>query len=165
MRRLPDEQKKMQGTYQECRAKNIIQWETMDKIPDPPDLFDEVGATVWYAVCDQLKKRGELCYVYQPVIEAYCVAVMMYRKAKEKLLQDDAKLTATFTNKAGATNEVPSAWFKIMKQSQDTMQTFGAKLGLSPLDIQKLPEPQIQDDDDPFSLIKEPTKKRKSHFR
>lgn len=154
----------MQGTFQECRSRAVIQWQTMDKVPDPPDLFDEVGATVWYAVCDQLKKRGELCYVYQPVIETYCFAVMMYQRAKRELMKDGAKLTTSYTNKAGATNEVPSAWFKIMKQSQDTMVTFGTKLGLSPLDIQKLPQPKPQDDDDD-DLIVDPTKKRKSYFR
>lgn len=156
MRKLSNEQKKMQGTYQECRDKPVVQWQQMDAIPDPPDFFNEVGATTWYSVCHQLKGRGELCFVYMPLVDTYCFAVQMWSRAKQELMKEGAKLTTTYINKVGASNEVPSAWFRIMKQSEDTMRSSGAKLGLSPLDIQKLPEPRADDGD--YSLIKEPSR-------
>lgn len=116
--------------------------------PNPPRCFDKYAKEEWRRVVPEMVRLGILSVLDLGILESHCMAFSLKRRAEveaEKYFKENRKLTRSYTNKAGANNEVPIPELGIMKQQADILKHTTAALGLSPADrsrvrIEKPPE-------------------------
>jgi len=86
-------------------------------------------------------------------LEIYSVQLALFRRAK-KTLEKTGEYVVLHVNKSGAQNTIPSPWMTILQKSNDALLKFGAKLGLSPQDRNKVSKVEGIEDPEEHSLLR-----------
>jgi P27 family predicted phage terminase small subunit len=137
MRAISQEVKEQQGTFEPSKEPlDPIQLQQYERNPASPEGWPPRIQKVWNDLCTDLKKAGYLARVFIPGLRVYCFALLQRDEAEHKLLEEGFVITKTTIT---STTDVPSPWLSVLDQANKTIERFGAKYGLTPLDVQKIP--------------------------
>jgi P27 family predicted phage terminase small subunit len=151
MRAIPQEVKEQQGTFEPSKEPlDPIQLQQYERNPAAPDGWPPRIQKTWNDLCTDLKKAGYLARVFIPGLRVYCFALLQRDEAEGKLLEDG--FISTKLTQSGSV-DVPSPWLSVLDQANKTIERFGAKYGLTPLDVQKIPAVK-KDEVKEMSLLK-----------
>lgn len=151
MRAKSKELKELQGTFEPSKeGAEGVQWGAYDRIPQAPDYFPLKIQKMWIDRCKDMKKTGYLARAFMPLLESYCMYYMFRDDAIKHLL--DEGLVVTEHGEHGS-YDVESKWWKILNDTTKKINEVGAKLGFSPLDMQKIPAIQPKQEAE-MSLLK-----------
>jgi phage terminase small subunit len=141
MRPKTKEEKEMQGTFEPSKeGLEPIEFESYERNPAAPEGWPLHIQKHWGEVCTALKKAGYLYRVFIPGLRIYCFALLQRDEAEGHLLgmePGDGFVIQKMTTAGMAS--VPSPWVAVLDQANKTIEKFGAKYGLTPLDVQKIP--------------------------
>jgi P27 family predicted phage terminase small subunit len=140
----PTALKKLEGTYRPDReVDNVFEPEPQQKPPKCPTGYPAGFAAEWKRVCEGLIEYGMLASVDYDTIEAYCDAVVTFRKASRILAKEG--LTTFMTNKTGITYEVASPYVTIKKDAATRMLQIAREFGFTPASRVKVPQGKKKD--------------------
>jgi len=138
MRAIPKDQKEIQGTYEPSReGEDVVEFERYHISPVAPKNWPPTIQKIWSERCQDMKSTGYLAKAFITLLRRYCFAILQAELAEEKLLSEGFVTTETGTE--GQTYEVISKWVMVLDNANKTIERIGAKLGFSPLDVQKIP--------------------------
>jgi P27 family predicted phage terminase small subunit len=144
---------KITGTYREDRHADRVEGKSPKEIPAAPAHLSKEEAQIFEEVATLMMENESLAELDYNAVEQYSVQLNIFRKAKKELEKNKNGYVVPHTNKAGATNMIPSPWLTILKTSQDALIKLNAKLGLTPVDRNKVAKVQGKDTTDK-SLIR-----------
>jgi P27 family predicted phage terminase small subunit len=125
------------GTYNSTRHSDRFETSKPSTPPNPPRHLSHVEKKAFREIAKLMHENESLSNLDVYALENFSVQLCLFRRAKREL-EKSGEFVTTHTNKAGASNQVPSPWLTILKNSTDAMLKFGAKLGLSPTDRNKI---------------------------
>lgn len=128
---------KNQGTYKEGRHGNRATAEAPAGIPEPPKHLTRIEAKIFREIAKKMTDNSSISTLDVYTLEQYSVQLALFRKAKKELEVSD-EYVITHINKAGAENQIPSPWLTVLKNTSDALLKLTAKLGLSPMDRNKV---------------------------
>lgn len=142
------------GTYRSDRHSDRVEAEKPSIAPTAPShltaaekkIFDEVAALMF--------ENDSISSLDSYALETFSVQLCLFRKAKKEL-QKSGDYLVSQTNKNGSTNLVASPWLKVLKDSNDVVLKLSAKLGLTPMDRNKVSK--VVDSVPGSSLLKDGT--------
>lgn len=133
--RLPKEIKQLQGTYEANKDYPHLDYEVVNELPSPAFDLDERALEIWGSVCKDLKQVNILRSRYVYELTNYCKWCSIYEDALQNW---EKEKTVAYTNKAGATNEVPSVWYKIMIDASEKVSELGRQFGFTAASASKI---------------------------
>jgi P27 family predicted phage terminase small subunit len=137
MRPISKEIKEMQGTFEPSKeGLEPVQFNQYERNPSAPAGWPPHIQKHWSDLCTDLKKAGYLMRAFMPGLVSYCFAILQRDEAQEKLMSEGFVITKITT---AGTADVPSPWLTVLAQANKEIANFGAKYGLTPLDVQKIP--------------------------
>lgn len=145
---------KNQGTYKPYRHDQRVAAEPPDGVPQPPRHLTRTEKKIFSEIAGKMVETDSISSLDVYALECYSVQLALFRKAKKELEKKDEYITV-HTNKGGGSNLVPSPWLTVLKQTTDALLKLTAKLGLSPVDRNKVSKTEINLNDS-NSLIKDP---------
>jgi phage terminase small subunit len=152
MRAISKEQKELQGTYQASRdGKDAVEFIKYEINPPAPKLWPGWLQKIWSDRCKDLRKQEYLSKAFIPILQRHCFAILQAHEAEKHLLDEGFVTTEIGTE--GQTYEVVSKWVQVLDNATKTIERTSAKLGFSPLDIQKIPSIKKQEGTE-MSLLK-----------
>ena len=144
--RKPAELKKLEGTYRADRERKAVKTTKLSEIV-APDWLSENQRMQFDYFSKILIRINLLEELDINTLIAYSIESARYLECNEVIRQQGIK----FINTAG--NEQIRVEVNIARQALDRMILLGSKLGLSPVDRQKLIEKKAEGPDDPLAGI------------
>ena len=139
MRAKTKEEKEIAGTYQACReGEDAIEFAKMAINPPAPKEWPESIQKMWSERCNDLKNTSYLSKAFLPMLRRFCFAVYQAELAEKKLMEEGF-VTVEFGSE-GQQYEVVSKWVVVLDNANKTIDKFGSKFGLSPMDSFKIPK-------------------------
>jgi P27 family predicted phage terminase small subunit len=144
---------KISGTYRDDRHGDRVEAQKIAAIPLPPKHLTPTEKKVFTEVATLMFDNNSLASLDVYALEAYSVQLALFRLAK-KSLQAEGQYIIEHTNKAGAKNLVPSPWLIVLKNSTDALLKFGAKLGMTPADRNKISKVVDEEPNEGLGLLR-----------
>ena len=149
--RKPTVMKKLEGTFRKDRAlRDEFTPEQLDDIPQCPDNKEAGFGGIWQTVCENLKEVGMLSKVDLITVEAYCNAVLMFRKACKELKENG--YTVLVENTRGKSYENVSPWVRIQAEANKVLMQTAKEFGFTPASRTKIPQP-AKKTENPFEKL------------
>lgn len=142
-KQITTEKKKIQGTY-EMGKQPTMKDVSLTGIPDPSERLDIKAYPYYYCICKVLQDSGRLAEPYLLTIERYAMYTYRFWEC-ERLSRDDMG-----AYKAGTGHTSKNAYQQIMTDLEKNFQWFEVKFGLNPLDQDKVPRLEKEEDDPLF---------------
>jgi P27 family predicted phage terminase small subunit len=124
---------KISGTFSNSRHGDKVEATKPEKLPEAPKHLTLTERKIFNHVAELMQKQDSLASLDAYALEVFSVQMALFRKAKKELDKTGQYITS-HTNKSGSTNQVPSPWLTILKNTTDAIQKQSAKLGLTPID-------------------------------
>lgn len=139
MRELSKEEKEMQGTFEASRELESVRLEEWDglRMPSCPAGWPYPMQSFWNDRCHELKKTGYLAKAVIEGLRRYCFAVMQARDAEKSIMDDGYTIEQIGTK--GQIYTVKNPMLDVLKDANKEIAFWTQRLGLSPLDVQKIP--------------------------
>ncbi len=121
--------------------------------PKCPSWLDREAKREWKRVAPELEKLGLFTQIDGASLAAYCQAVSTMIRAQKELqahIKATGKMTITYTNKAGAENEVPHPAVKIFEDAAKLVKAYVVEFGLTPAARTRMATPPAKEEEDPF---------------
>jgi P27 family predicted phage terminase small subunit len=131
----------LNGTFRKDRHGNKPTMKKPKDIPPAPEHLTKAEAKIFNEIAKKLFENEVLSTLDVYTIETYAVQLNLFRKAKHEL-EKTGEYVSEYTNKAGASNLVPSPWLQVLKNSGDALLKLSGKLGLNPTDRHKASKTQ-----------------------
>lgn len=109
--------------------------------PKCPSYLPAEGKQIWNQVVAELNPKGVLATVDGPSLEAYCMSLVVFRKAARQL----TKSILRSGRRSGEIRKHPAA--QIMRESAQLVKAFAREFGLTPLARESLSVPELSDDE------------------
>ena len=126
-----DQQKKLQGTFRKDRATNPMEFTQIMKVPDPPELFDEVAKAVWQTVCQEMIKLNILQNLDIFLLQILCNEMSVYWKCHNTM-------NGVFIVDTGTGSTKVNPMYTTASQALNNAHRIAGQFGLSPSARQKL---------------------------
>lgn len=132
---IPKEVKLLKGTVNVTRERqrDEVMPETYVKTPPPPDDLGEIGVELWERVGGQLVALGIFYASLPDYLHALCRTKEIMEEAAADMARDGKYEVDPKTGR-----RLPSAAYKIFRETWKDFMDIGAKLGLSPADKTKI---------------------------
>jgi phage terminase small subunit len=144
--------KEQQDTYEPSREQDSLrlpEWKG-SKMPAADDKWPPGIQRLWNERCKDLSKAGYLTSAFLTALKEYCNYVEMADEAMSNLHEHgfiEYKMTAE-----GIAYEAISKWVTLREIAVKGMERIGARYGFTPLDAQKIPA--VQKEENTLSLLK-----------
>jgi P27 family predicted phage terminase small subunit len=125
------------GTYRSDRHGERVEAEKPSGVPIAPGHLTTAEKKIFNEVAALMYKNDSIASLDSYALETFSVQLCLFRKAKKEL-QKSGEYLVSQTNKNGSTNQVASPWLKVLKDSNDVVLKLSAKLGLTPMDRNKV---------------------------
>jgi P27 family predicted phage terminase small subunit len=119
--------------------------------PKCPSWLDAEAKREWKRVSPELERLGLLTLVDGASLAAYCQSWSLYVDAQRAVIQyrkENGKLTVSYTNKAGATNESPLPEIAIAEKALKQIKMFCTEFGLTPSSRGRMTLPEVGGEDE-----------------
>lgn len=121
--------------------------------PKCPTWLDKEAKREWKRVAPELEKIGLLTLIDGATFAAYCQSWSLYVSA-QKMINDyqkaHFKLTVTYTNTFGASNEVPLPEIAIAEKALKQLKAFCTEFGLTPASRTRIDVKPLEGKADPM---------------
>ncbi|MBS1978330.1 MAG: phage terminase small subunit P27 family [Bacteroidetes bacterium] len=137
MESIPDNEKKLKGTFQKARKAReyLPMGELIREVPPAPSYFNKRARKEWNNLLGQMIAAEVLESVYLPQLEAYCDCIGFIDDCAKRIKKDGAIIT--MTNKAGHTNLVEHPAVKMSRQAQVLLNNIAKRFGFDPASSMK----------------------------
>lgn len=122
--------KKAHGTLRKCRE-TPQEPDPAKRLPDPPQVLDEVGRAEWERAGKILEAQGLMTDMDLVALAAYCAAVADFFECERILRRDGLTCLVTMTA-GGGQREVERPQVRIKYQALKTIRAFMTEFGMSP---------------------------------
>jgi len=114
---------------------------TVSKAPACPAYLPAEGKKIWQEVVNDLDPLGMLSLGDGPSLEAYCLAVVLYRKAARKILKDGLMV------KGHLGESVRNPALMPLKDSAEKIKIFAREFGLTPSARSGMKAPEVSEEE------------------
>lgn len=119
--------------------------------PTCPSWLSPPAKTEWRRIAPELERLGLLSRLDRTALAGYCQNLATVKIATQAINQhyrEYGKLTTTYTNKGGATNEIPIPELRIARDAWNLVHRFESEFGLTPSSRERLNLPEQQEVDE-----------------
>lgn len=121
------------------------------KSPSCPYWLSPRAKSEWRRIVPELEKLGLISKIDRSALAGYCEALATVKIATAAI-QDHykrtRKLTTTYTNMRGASNEVPIPELKIARDAWQLVHKFATEFGLTPSSRERFDLPEQKEMDE-----------------
>jgi len=144
--KTPNEIKKQQGTFQQCREpKKQMTPAKFEGIPKPPKQLIKEGMDLWNAAVQELQNLDMLYDVDLPMLVSYCNEMGTYFKMQD-IINKKGEIYMQETSSGLVPKTRPEVY--IAKNSLKIAITIASKFGFTPADRTKIEAPQKPAEDE-----------------
>lgn len=127
----PTKLKAIKGTLEKKQTvPNEMDFDAIQKIPLPPEHFDERAKKEWRRVVVILNNIGMLYEVDLPLLQSYCFMVSLLHKAEQELKK--SSFVVIETNKSNNKYTAKNKWVSIYNETLDRVIKLAREFGFTP---------------------------------
>lgn len=124
--------------------------------PKCPKWLDKEAKREWKRLASELEKVGLLTQIDGSIFAAYCQSWSLFvaaQKAINEYQKTENKLTVTYTNTLGASNEVPLPEIAIAEKALKQLKAFCTEFGLTPASRTRIDVKPLEGKADPMEAL------------
>lgn len=132
--------------------KNAPTPDALAKVPDPPNWFGPIAASIWRQVAPWLVQSKILTDTDLHNLEVFAMAYQRWREAQEDITKNGIVVK-------GAKQEIKNPACTVANEAARQISTFGAALGLDPAARARLKPGEEEDEENEFLTLLQGGKK------